>query len=81
MPEKTDRELVTSKAAYRIHLDPGTATLDSVIAAIKQLGGRHGCEACGRLGYIDIGFEERVNPRDIAGIRSIVDLATKTEIR
>ena len=52
-----------------------------MIEAIKHLGGRHGCEACGRLGYIDLGFEERVNPKEIAGVRSIVDLSTRTEIR
>jgi hypothetical protein len=80
MPEKLDREITTSKA-YRVHLDPATADLNSVIEAIKHLGGRHGCEQCGRLGYIDLGFEERINPREIAGVRSIVDLATKTEIR
>lgn len=80
MPEKNDRDINTSKA-YRIHLEPGVANLDSIIAAVKQLGSRHGCENCGRLGYIDIGFEERVNPREIAGVRSIVDLATRTEIR
>lgn len=78
MPETTDREITK---AYRIRFDAGTANLNSVIEAIKQLGGRHGCEACGRLGYIDIGFEERINPREIAGIRSIVDLGTKAEIR
>ena len=31
--------------------------------------------------YIDLGFEERVNPKEIAGVRSIVDLSTRTEIR
>lgn len=77
MPE---RDINTAKA-YRIHLDPGIANLNTVIEAIKHLGLRHGCEACGRLGYIDLGFDERVNPREIAGVRSIVDLATKTEIR
>ncbi len=80
MPDQNDREITTARA-YRIHLDPGLANLDSVIAAIKQLGGRHGCEACGRLGYIDLGFDERINPREIAGVRSIVDLATRKEIR
>lgn len=79
MPDKSERDINTK--AYRIHLDPAVANLNSVIEAIKQLGLRHGCEACGRLGYIDLGFEERINPREIAGVRSIVDLATKTEIR
>lgn len=81
MPDKiTERELVTTKS-YRIHFEPGVADLTSVIEAIKRLGGRHGCEACGRLGSIDLSFDERVNPREIAGVRSIIDLATKTEIR
>lgn len=77
MPEPKD---ITTKA-YRVRLDPEVANLTSVLEAIKHLGGRHGCEACGRLGYIEIGFEERINPRELAGIRSIVDLSTKTEIR
>jgi hypothetical protein len=80
MPDKTDRDIDNTRA-YRIHLEPGIANLNSVLEAIKQLGSRHGCEACGRLGYIDIGFQERVNPREIAGIRSIIDLKTRTEIR
>ena len=80
MPEQLERPINIAKS-YRVHLDPGTANLTSVIEAIKHLGARHGCEACGRLGYIDLGFDERVNPREIAGVRSIVDLATKAEIR
>ncbi len=80
MPDKTNRE-ITAPKAYRVHFEPGVADLTSVVEAIKRLGGRHGCEACGRLGYIDLGFEERVNPREIAGVRSIVDLETKVEIR
>lgn len=81
MPDKTsDREFIAPRT-YRIQFEPGVADLTSVIEAIKHLGGRHGCEACGRLGYIDLGFEERVNPKEIAGVRSIVDLSTRTEIR
>lgn len=81
MPDKTsDRGSIAPKT-YRIHFEPDVANLTSVIEAIKHLGSRHGCEACGRLGYIDLGFDERVNPAEIAGVRSIVDLATKAEIR
>jgi formate dehydrogenase assembly factor FdhD len=62
--------------AVRVEFDPQKANIDSIMAVVKEILGRTGCAACGRLSILDIHFDPRVIiEHEIPGVRNVKELA------
>lgn len=77
MPTLDDKLMAKT---YRVTFDPRTATMDSMIQAIKEILDRSGCANCGRLGGLHLEIDPRVNIREIAGVREITEFVRATEL-
>jgi hypothetical protein len=50
------------------------------MAVVKEILGRTGCAACGRLSILDIHFDPRVIiEHELAGVRSVKELASSID--
>lgn len=69
MPTLDDKLMAKT---YRVTFDARTATMESMMHAIKEILDRSGCANCGRLGGLELEIDPRVNiAREIAGVREI----------
>lgn len=79
MPSEQPQRL--SASTYRIDFDPATATLESAMAVLKELLGRAGCPACGRLSLIDVHIDPRIHlPKEIAGVRAVSEVVRNVDV-
>ena len=60
----------------RVSLDPKGQSLDRINDIVKQLAGIGGCDNCGRLAFIDLGFlgdpvDQRLAGKGVIAIEKI----------